>query len=99
MNTVSLHVVISDATHNEIAGAEIGYNYSKWFDWNTGNFLFFRSLNFCHSFFRSCDRRTSRFQRNNLLAKELKSSHYVSSRHAQISVWENRYARDCATFV
>jgi hypothetical protein len=35
MNTVSIHVVISDGMSDEIAGAEIGYNYSKWFDWNT----------------------------------------------------------------
>ena len=35
MNTVSIHVVISDGTSDEIAGAEIGYNYSQWFDWNT----------------------------------------------------------------
>lgn len=35
INTVSIHVVIADGSSNEIAAAEIGYNYSKWFDWNT----------------------------------------------------------------
>jgi len=35
INTVSIHVVIADGTSNKITAAEIGYNYSKWFDWNT----------------------------------------------------------------
>jgi hypothetical protein len=35
MNTVSIHIVVSDGVSNEIAGAEVGYNYSKWFKWDT----------------------------------------------------------------
>lgn len=35
MNTVSIHLVVSDGASNEIAGVEVGYNYSKWFVWDT----------------------------------------------------------------
>lgn len=37
INTVAFHIVVADGKSNQITGWELGYNYSKQFQWNTSD--------------------------------------------------------------